>query len=62
MHYLKGNRSDEASTHLNKAKKILENSGNFDTLEYASVLIKIGLLNLNQNDVGMCLIETKKGL
>lgn len=62
LYYLKANRAEEAVHNFKKAKKILEHNNTTSSLSYVSILIKLALLHLNQNQMGECLAYSEQAL
>lgn len=48
---MKAKKNDEAGSNFKKAKKILQDKKQTDTLFYAVILLKLALLLLNDNNL-----------
>jgi tetratricopeptide (TPR) repeat protein len=60
--YLKASRTEEAITHLNKAKTYFENYSKGGKIAYGAVCLKMGLLQLSQNKLQEALDCTNQAL
>lgn len=60
--FLKANKKEEAFTNIKKSKSIFENSGKTDHPSYAIILLKMGLVFLNQDQPKDCLSCTTAAL